>query len=496
MSEETPTVKEVSPVVEEVSCAIPKPVMSAREKAEARRRRILEKGRDRMKIFTGEESVESVTADPIPEAPDSTETKEETEEAVTDDAAAEENEGDASAPAVACKPSGSSRLAQMRRRRYKKAAEAAAKEKEAEEENKTEGDQPDEQEAEPAQEEGEEDQTTTAADENTAVPETGEKKKYLGVIKMRRKRLAEKKKAEEEAVTNELKDMKSQVPKKSPAKSLPLGPILIQLFTAICLFLAGFDVGLQNHVIVKQEVPYIHSNLSYVDHGIGVLTKFGEKGAGASLKSNDLLNTAGVGGEVEFAEEDEFGDVKPKPAGASSDSTKEENIDPLFGVDFDKITAGPGIFLMLARLAVSIHRSISYFCLTLPLSLFHAILAGPKKLFSNPPIMFLCAILIRAVGKYVLGGKIPDLDEIIAAEAKKKEDDKKCELPELSKPDFVSMAKNFVKKFVQGNFPKVVMAFTILKDAKNDMFVVLCGLFVGLIFPLDIMGATIVSEEL
>ena len=89
-----------------------------------------------------------------------------------------------------------------------------------------------------------------------------------------------------------------------------------------------------------------------------------------------------------------------------------------------------------------------------------------------------------------------DLDEIIAAEAKKKEDDKKCELPELSKPDFVSMAKNFVKKFVQGNFPKVVMAFTILKDAKNDMFVVLCGLFVGLIFPLDIMGATIVSEEL
>lgn len=514
MSEETPV------VVEEVANAAPKPAMTAREKAEARRRRILEKGRDRMNVVSG-----LALIPPSDDASDVAVTTEavlasesEAKDSNADVSAPVENEdnkeeGDADAVEVAAptptKPSTSARMAQMRRRRYKKAAENAA----AKEESKSDApvaaedvavaveDKSSEQEtvrtvvAEPTKETVTSETVAAAGPEVIPSVKTGEKKSYMGVAKMRRKKLAEKKIAEEEAFAKELKDLEAKLPKKVSRKSIPLGPILIQLFTVLFLFIAGFDVGVQNHAIVKQEVPYVHTNLSYVDHGIGIFTLMGDKDANANAGKHDaLMNMAG---DVQFTNEDEFGDDmngKSKPAGATSDG-KGGNVDPLFGVDFDELTAGTGLFMMVARFAVSIHRMLTYFFFTTPLAFVGSILSGPKRFFSNPPVLFLCTVLIRCIGKYGLGGTIPDLDEVIA-NAEKKSGEKKDEKPDLASTDFVSMGKNFVTNFMKNNFPKAVMVFSVFKDARTDMFVVLCGFFVGLVLPVELMGASSISDEL
>jgi len=490
MSEETPA-------VEEVSSPSPKP-MTAREKAEARRRRILEKSKDRMNVVNGGNPAPAATANVTDAA-----TSDEAVDGAVPVAESDSAEALAPTPVDAPTPTKSSsssaaRIAQMRRRRYKKAAEnAAAKEevKADEDTTKSSNEENSATDVESAEVSANEEAPTptpvlargTNSDKNTE----GEKKQYMGVVKMRRKKAAERKKKEETAIEVDLKELETTIPKISKPKPVTLAPIIFQLFTVTFLFLTGFDVGIQNHIIVKQEVPYVHVNLSYVDHGIGAKKIFGKS---ASDKQSALTDFDATGAEV-LSDDDEFGDSQSKPAGASSEPTKEANIDPLFGVDFDQLTDGSGIFFAVARFAVSIHRTLCYLFYLLPLSIMHAILAGPKKLFVNPPVLFLCSVIIRYVGKHVLGGEIPKLDDMVEAEVKGGKDEKK-EKPDLASTDFVSMGKNFAVNYAKTNFPKVVMAFTIFKDARADMFIVLCGLFVGLIAPTNFMRSGILSEEL
>ena len=507
--EETPTT--------EPSATLPSPpapkAMTAREKAEARRRRILERSKDRMNAVSGNtpkknpepepstapatETTDVVDGEkPTEDAPKVAEGEEgsEASPAVTDDEAASTADAvaEASSPVPAPTPtptptkSTASRMAEMRRRRYKKAA--AAKEESQSEDVTAPSDQ-----AETKTEESKEKEETSDPESVTTTTnneETGEKKKYMGVIKMRRKMLAEKKKSEEKAVNDELKELSTTIPKFIKPKPVSLGPILIQLFTVVFLFIVGFDVGIQNHVVVKQEVPYVHANLSYVDHGIGAMSAFG--GERSSVKVNQDVAIDDL--YMDTVEEDEFGDEKTKPAGATSDSSKESKIDPVFGVDFDRLTQGSGIFFTAARFAVRIHRTLTYFCYVLPLAFIHFLMAIPKRLVTNPPVMFLCSVIIRYIGKHVLGGNIPALDEMIEAEAKSDKEEKN-EKPDLVSKDFFSMGKNFVGNFIKGNFPKVVMAFTVFKDARTDMFVVLCGFFVGLIAPESIMRSAITASD-
>lgn len=489
MSEETP-------IVEEVSSPSPNP-MTPREKAAARRRRILEKSRDRMNVVNGNPIPPTDANDPDPSAAEEETTENDSEVEETDTAAAPDD-----APAATKSSSTSAaRIAQMRRRRYKKAAEEAAAKEEADaEESATYAASGEEH---IAKEEGSNEVSTK---EEAPVPtpapapspdsnelSEGDTKKYMGVVKMRRKKAAEKRKNEETAIEDELKELEKKIPKMFKPKPVALAPIVFQLFTVIFLFFAGFDVGIQNHAIVNQEVPHIHANLSYVEHGIGAKKIFG---MGNSDKQNVLTNL-GSTGSADFADEDEFGDLKSKPAGATSETTQGANIDPLFGVDFDQLTAGSGIFFTIARFAVSIHRTLSYFFFLLPLSIFRSILAVPKKLFVNPPVLFLCAVIIRYVGKYVFGGNIPKLDDMIEAEVKSVETKEKPDLASnIASTDFLSMGKNFALNYAKTNFPKLVMVFTIFKDARTDMFVILCGLFVGLIAPANVMRSSISSEEL
>jgi hypothetical protein len=490
---------EEATVVEEVSNPSPAP-MTAREKAQARRRRILEKSKDRMNVVNG--------GNPTP-APATTDnvTDDSNFEEVVDGAipVVESDSVDEVAPTPLDVPtstksssSNAARIAQMRRRRYKKAAEnAAAKEEAKAEEDTTEASNEESTAKDGGSAEGstKEEEPVPALDPapstNSDEKIEGEKKQYVGVVKMRRKKAAERKKKEETAIEDELKELETMIPKISKPKSIALGPIVFQLVTVTFLFFAGFDVGIQNHAIVKQEVPYVHANLSYVDHGIGAKKIFVK---GASGK-HGVLTDLDAAKSGKYAEEDEFGDSKSKPAGASSETTKEANIDPLFGVDFDQLTDGSGIFFAVARFAVSIHRTLCYLFYLLPLSILYAILAGPKKLFVNPPVLFLCSVIIRYVGKHVLGGEIPKLDDMVQAEVKGGTDVKK-EKPDLASTDFLSMGKNFAANYIKTNFPKVVMVFTIFKDARADMFVVLCGLFIGLVAPTSFMHSSIASEEL
>ena len=41
--------------------------------------------------------------------------------------------------------------------------------------------------------------------------------------------------------------------------------------TVMLLFLAGLNVGVQNNVVVKQDVPTIHTNFTISNHEIGAM---------------------------------------------------------------------------------------------------------------------------------------------------------------------------------------------------------------------------------
>jgi hypothetical protein len=115
------------------------------------------------------------------------------------------------------------------------------------------------------------------------------------------------------------------------------------------------------------------------------------------------------------------------------------------------------------------------------------------------------------VGKHVLAGgvEIMSLDECLDLEAKMEDqlsgasggmgENKKPDLASsIADTNFVSMGTNFVKNYIKTNFPKMALLVTVLKDAKNDMFVVLGGFFVGLVVPSGWVAASsmIASDEL
>ena len=505
---------------------------SARERAEARRRRILEKSKDRLSVVSGTEKLKATTepeasakdtVDNIvaatADAADANNVKAETpvEGSSNDEVAAKkDNVSNVSESKEVSK--GSSRLAQMRRRRYKKNTTPAA----APATTETTADSTTTATAAGAsnespvanvvnEEKAKEEPSNKAKNDDKPASSTtdNEDRKYLGVVKMRRKMLAEKKASEEaaQAAKSVSKKSTSSVTasklKKDKKAVISLRPILVEFVTIIFLFLAGFDVGVQNHVVVNQEVPTIHDTFSINDSGIGAMKLVGGGKDGALSKSPDAIMSQDPFDLLDIEEEHGEFEDSSKPMGASStSSTKEPNIDPVFGVDFDELTQGGGIFMSLVRAAVSIHRMLTYFFFLLPMSFITSLLALPKRIMVNPPILFLCSITIRYLGKHVLGGSIPDLDKMLEAEISDNDGMKPKEsvAEGIAKTDFASMGTNFVKNFFKTNFPKLVLVYTIFTDARSDMFVVFCGFFLGLVLPSDLLGwsgtVTSVSEEL
>lgn len=450
---------------------------STRARAEARRRRILEQGKSRLGVVSGEVTVEAVLSDKkqTNDNPDQNVAGKEGEEEEGESPgidASQKQENAQEKVAALSKTSSSQRLAQMRRRRFKKAAAATKNEPESVSE-------------EPVSQEAKELETKK---ELTPAPEPKEEsktdgKKYMGVVKMRRKMLAEKKASKEAATAGISHKPEKLVPEEFndtnvETKSVAMLPIIFNLLTILILFLVGFDVGVQNS-ISNQTVPHIHRNLVLNDHGIGVLSV-----VGMSKKPSQSIDIIVEEQSFFSEEENEFEifddeETKGKPMGAT-ESGKEENIDPLFGVDLDELTSGSGVIFSLARIAVSVHRMFLYVffsVISFIKGIFTTVFTIPIRLMTNPPVMFLSAIIIRYVGKHTLGGKLPEFDDTGENAAKNDEVGK----------DVLAMGTNYVKNFFKSTFPNLVLVYTLFKDAKSDMYVILSGLFLGLAFPMNLI---------
>ena len=405
----------------------------ARAEAEARRQRILQKGKDRMNIVAGLQ-----------------------EEADADD---EET-----------KASGAARMAAMRRRRFKKnkATEAAAAAPEATTETKEEEatapapvaaeEKPPATEKKPEKKdpvpvvETTKDEPAAATEEEETATDGEPKKKYKGVAKMRRAKMMQKKKEEaaksEEDFKNASDSPAVQARRQKKLKQ-PVLPILMYLFTTFLLFLAGLDVGLQH----ADDTIIVNRDFAPKQFTFQKLNPWSSKKSTIKNLESDSNDAYARG----LSEQDEF-----HVGGDDADDDYVPNIDPLFQVDLDELTSGPGILPQLARGAVKIHRMFLY----IPLQVFSL----PRHLLKFPPVMCLVALTLRqVVAKLVLGAKLPENIEEDVRNSK-----------EMT--DVLTMIKNAVKSTVSSTFPTAVSMFEGFQHLRADMYVMLCGVFVGLLY--------------
>jgi hypothetical protein len=141
------------------------------------------------------------------------------------------------------------------------------------------------------------------------------------------------------------------------------------------------------------------------------------------------------------------------------------NIDPLFRVDLDELTKGPGILNQLARGAIAVHRMILWLLYYTPIHVMNTLLAIPVALIKMPPALFLIALVLRQiVGKVILGAHIPEKDN--------PEDKNNIEV--------IGMVKNVIKNFFATSFPTLTWAYDVFVHLRSDMYIVLCGVFCGM----------------
>eukprot|EP00978_Attheya_sp_CCMP212_P001804 scaffold3722_cov48-Attheya_sp.AAC.3 len=488
--------------------ATPPVVSSARAKAEARRRRILDSASDRLGVVTGlPTALPATTTTTTPETATTT-----TEESTTEDASASTSE-----PTPAPKPSssGSARLAAMRRRRFKKASEDAAK---AESEGPTSAvatpeaaptetttTAPAEPPAEPTK------PVETAPSTNTVEPSIvmsegdskEEPKKYLGVAKMRRRKLAEKKAAaqqQQQDSTSAATDadaagtdttgqvaLVAPVPFVRPARF----PIYMHLFTALLLFASGIGMGFHSATTTNNTNTsdvIVLWGMTPLQEGIGIVSRFSKSSSGGDddATMRDLLQQKKDASLLTDQEEDdEFSSGKPKGVDAAAEGGERVhvNLDPIFQVDLDAVTSGPGLLMMLARWAVVMHRLFLSAVFYGPKRFLSNLLTLPMNLWASPPWVFVFSLVLRFLGKHVLRGGLPDLDATgnliytnTGGGGGGGENSKNL--------DLVDMAVRTAKEWIAKSFPNIVMIITIFMDARTDMYIVLCGLLVGLVLPL------------
>jgi len=290
------------------------------------------------------------------------------------------------------------------------------------------------------------------------------KKKYLGVAKMRRRKLMEQKQQVE--VTSKGTEDAVFVPIRKKKKRINNTlPILMHVVTVMLLFLAGLDVGLQQN---RSEMATVQSDFAPRQYGLQVL-----RGRSSTPKA-PVLDTETPEDWQANTVEDEFGDVDDL-----LDDEKEENMDPLFRVDLDKMTEGPGLFMFLARGAVAGHRlnlAIFYY---FPQRVYHGILTTFAQLAITPPILCLVALTIRQlVAKVILGAKLPD--KVV---------------DETQHKDVMTMIKQFVSGFILKAFPTGVSLYDAFVHLRADMYVVLFGLLVGLAFNHQLTGIELPPVE-
>jgi len=456
----------------------PKKQMSARARAEARRRRILESSAKRMNVVSGEVPSTPTTTD-VP-SPEVVEDVVQTDEVNNEEKAAtvevEDEASKKSTTTEVSRSASSSRLAQMRRRRFKKEQKKEEIETTAEETTKDDVVTKEDQNQSKAQPVTNETKPEPVVETETSEVQTGEEKKYLGVARMRRKRLAEKKKKEESEASTSSATANIVRHKSQPTEKVNTLPIYLHLFITLILFSVGVQIGLNQHSHIVWEDGMVVNELSVKESMI--FSYLPSKKEENVIQSFSVDISPDVGMEDEFST-DEFSDFNAEV---------EENIDPIFRVDLDKFTEGPSFFNKIARIAIRCHRAIIAMIMFVPqtlLSIPHAIVT--TKCY---PYFFLISAFLRQ-GSALLGATIP---------SKTEEDD------ESNKKDILSMmiagAKEMIGRTVPG-FSVLKFFYNMLQEGRDDMMVVSCGLLFGLVVPLmkvnkigDYEDAGVISDEL
>jgi len=454
----------------------------AREEAEARRNRILQGADGRLAHLAGDRNRPKGLDEGEQEGSgggdggggDTAEAGGETAEAAAPAAADEK-------PAKA-KSSAAAKMAAARRRRFKKggakkdedagASESKVEEtKPSEKKSVTDPDEPAvvttpskavDVEPEPPKVEAEAAKPSSTQSKEGTEKEVGEeKKKYVGVAKMRRRMLKERHERQQDGTDDNYAAASSPdaasktspgVPKKHKKAVFQVIPVVMHLVTVGLLFFAGLDVGLQQrHEGIVETV--VHTELAPRQLGFQILNFHKKSKVKEDLPSVEELLDAVV-------EENEFGEAID-----ANDGGDDENLDPLFGIDLDKLTRGPGLYFWLARGAVSLHRlnlAVFYY---LPLRLYNNLASTFSQFVQTPPMLCLIALVVRqVVAKIVLGAKLPDaaVDET------------------QQKQDILGMAKQFVIGLFSKTFPTAVGLYDAWKHLRADMYVITCGLMVGL----------------
>lgn len=280
---------------------------------------------------------------------------------------------------------------------------------------------------------------------------TEPKKKYLGVARMRRKMIMKNKTKNEdakdkEASTEEPVGVGVGVQEKTLPKSARYS-IYMHIMTILLLFVAGFDVGLNQF---HQDVT-VHHQLVFKEVGIPILQNSPSKLNGNSLEMNvDVQNDGDFANEFDKTDEDELSVA---------------NIDPVFKIDLDEITSGPGFLKVLARVAVSAHRLLLRIFYFTPKNVIVSLLSLPQALMENPPMLCLLALILRqGVGKRLLSAGIPGSD------SEEKE----------SGVDVVAMIKQGVTSWLSSAFPNAVGIYDAFSHLRSDMYIIICGVFFGL----------------
>eukprot|EP00529_Nitzschia_sp_RCC80_P022194 CAMPEP_0113512232 /NCGR_PEP_ID=MMETSP0014_2-20120614/39228_1 /TAXON_ID=2857 /ORGANISM="Nitzschia sp." /LENGTH=492 /DNA_ID=CAMNT_0000408573 /DNA_START=52 /DNA_END=1530 /DNA_ORIENTATION=+ /assembly_acc=CAM_ASM_000159 len=303
-------------------------------------------------------------------------------------------------------------------------------------------------------------------------------KKYQGVAKMRRKMIAQKKAQEEKedaeagaaAVASTTPVSSSKLGAVSVKKTVAVFPVVMHIVTVILLFVAGLDVGLQQFSDGDDGLQ-VHSQTALQEYGVPFvqrspfdsLTPLVEEDSVADSKrilEEQYLSSSSSGGvsgsHDEFHEED------------GTDQEKIPNIDPLFGVDLDEYTKGPGLFNQVARGAIAIHRMILWLFYFGPMAFLTRLVSIPAALWQSPPSLFITALVLRQiVGNLLLGARLPDPSEHEDA-------------GEKNNLDVLNMAKNFVKNFFSTSFPTAVTLYEAFTHVRSDMYIAICGVFVGI----------------
>lgn len=409
------------------------PKMAARAKAEARRRRILEKSNQRLGLVSGEGNGKPKSSDAV----------------------AENNEDGGETTSTSTKLSSSKRIQAMRRRRYGKSLQKSQQQESASspEESKNEETKDRDVAKEAAVKETistTNDTTTDVSNGHSSPVKTAppsEKRKYRGVAATRRLKLKEKAaKKNTEAVARSAEI----APKVSNKLATSRLPIVFYIFTIFVLFGVGFKIGI-DQVLEEQVLVHPNNQLAPQQYGIGLLkildknkSKIG--GSFSEIKAERI--------KKDFVD-DEFG-------GDNFDDHYEPNIDPLFGIDLDVYAQGDSIFMTIARFAIFLHRINLRIFYYLPLSILTAIFRIPAKLMQTPPILCLVGIGVRQFAKRILGAGLPE------------------EIKQSDKKDVLGMIKNGVVNYITKSFPTVVQLYDLVVNLRSDFFIILCGLFVGL----------------